>query len=86
MLTEKQTTNIATAIFLIPIIGIIALGLNFYNEKNCLKFGKFYNIETRERFFQGCQFKEKDEWKAIKKFQSFKLPVISFAQDINIKI
>jgi hypothetical protein len=86
MLTEKQTTNIIALTFLMPVIGLLALGLNFYNEKNCLKFGKFYKIETRERFFQGCQFKEKDEWKAIKKFQSFKLPVISYTQYINITI
>jgi hypothetical protein len=69
MLTEKQTTNLIALLFFLPIAGIFYFIVDSVLSNNCEIYGAYHKIETRKRFFNGCQFKDNGEWKAIKNFK-----------------
>lgn len=80
MFSEKQTNNFLTLIFLIPVLGVFIVIVNIFLIKKCERTGYIFGLETRERFFAGCQYKtEKNEWKNIKNFweNSFKREYLS---------
>lgn len=78
MLSDKQSINLLALMVLLPAIGLVSIPANLFLEKRCLDYGKKQNIETRERFFNGCQFKNsKGDWKSIKEYRP--LPDLKFS-------
>ena len=72
MLTEKQTNFIITILFLIPITGVFSVIANLYLQQRCKEFGSYWGVETKNRFFSSCQFKDKKgEWQPLKNFIPF---------------